>query len=396
MYPKLKNCALKLTDKRVLYNFVEDELYELDDESFEFLSYCTGKNSFEDILLKTGCNKNESLELINYLKKERCLVFQKDQTANEKFTVKQNSRPPLKYLLLHITEKCNLKCRHCYLGEKSNRDLELGLIKKILNEFGEYGFKLLITGGEPLLHENFWDILKYARKFPIRIELLTNGTLIEEEIAERLFKYVNGVQISLDGMEEGHETLRGRGTFLKTINGIKNAKKYLNVTVATMIHSANMLEFDEMNKLMRELMVDEWILDIPAECGNLIKNKELTIDFLHAARIFKEYGYSVGIHAGEEDYSCGANLCSIDVSGNVTKCGFFDEGVGNIREGKLEDFWKIITREYLPKLSELDCEDCKVLKNCKGGCRYRALKEGGFYGKDPFMCCLYLDECKIN
>ncbi len=396
MYPKLKNCALKWIDNKVLYNFVNDELYELDDESFEFLIYCTGRNSLEDIIEKTGCNEKDSFELINYLKSEGCLEYKKDPSASEKITVKENSSPSLKYLLLHITEKCNLNCRHCYLGEKRNRDLELEVIQKILKEFGEYGFKLLITGGEPLLHENFWEILAFAKKFPIRVELLTNGTLVTKDIAERLSKYVHCVQISLDGMEEGHEILRGKGTFHDTLKGIKNAKRYLNVTIATMIHSVNTLEFDRMNKLMKELMIDEWILDIPSECGNLSKNKKLSVDFLNAAKIFKKYGYTSGIHTGEEDYSCGANLCSINVDGETTKCGFFVDSVGNIREGNLEDFWKIIVQKYLPKLTELDCRNCKVLKTCRGGCRYRAWKNRGFYGKDPFMCCLYLNECEIN
>ncbi len=391
MHPKLKNSALKEIETKVLYNFSADELYELDDESFSFLSYCTGRNSFSKIIEKTKCDEKEAKKLIEYLKEEGCIEDKKEENVAEKFPSYNKVLPSLRYLQLHITEKCNLNCRHCYLGEKGEKELELEIIDKAIREFSQTGLKLLITGGEPLLHSQFWKVLKIAKKYPIRVEVLSNGTLITEEKAKKLSEYINGVQISIDGLEKGHDSLRGKGSFKKVIKGIKAAKKYLKVNCATMIHKDNISEFPELEKLMKKLNIGEWSIDLPSEAGNMKENLELAVDFETATMIFRRYGYSSGMHLGDKGYSCGSHICSINVFGEVSKCGFFSEPVGNIRNENLIDCWKRVINNYTPRLTDLKCKECLALDDCRGGCRFRALKAGSFFGKDPFMCHLYLE-----
>lgn len=390
MYPKLKNSALKKLETEVLYNFVTDELYELDGESFDFLSYCTGKNSFQEIIEKEGSDGKEAEDLMSYLLEEGCIEDGRDPSAVERFSPPRSTLPSLRYLQLHITEKCNLNCKHCYLGEKGHRYLDLKTIEKAMEGFSGAGLKLIITGGEPLLHDDFWDVLDRARGLPIRVELLSNGTLITDEIAARLSRYIDGIQISLDGLKDGHEVLRGNGSFDKALEGLKNAKKYLRVTCATMVHRGNISEFAKLERLLRRLGIDEWTIDIPSESGNMAQNTDLSVDFEIASEIFRKYGYSVGMHVGDRGYSCGSHICSVNVMGEVSKCGFFSDGVGNIRDESLGDCWRKVIEKYIPKLEELECGDCKALEECRGGCRYRALRDSGFYGKDPFMCHFYL------
>ncbi|MFQ5975483.1 MAG: radical SAM/SPASM domain-containing protein [Candidatus Hydrothermarchaeales archaeon] len=391
MHPKLKNSALKEIETNVLYDFVADELYELDDESFNFLRYCTGRNSLSNIIGKTGCNEKEAKNLIKYLQKEGHLEFKKDDNGVEKFPSADKVLPSLRYLQLHITEKCNLNCKHCYLGTKRQKDLDLDIIGKVIREFSQSGLKLLITGGEPLLHDKFWEVLKIAKKYPIRVEVLSNGTLITDEKARRLSRYIHGIQISIDGLEGGHESLRGKGAFKKAIKGVKAAKRYLKVTCATMIHKGNVSEFPQLEKLMKNLKIDEWSIDIPSEAGNMAENLDLAVDFETSTQIFGRYGYSAGMHLGDKGYSCGSHICSVNVLGEVSKCGFFSDPVENVENETLIDCWRKIIDDYVPRLTELECKECKVLEKCRGGCRYRAFKAGNFFGKDPFMCHLYLE-----
>jgi radical SAM protein with 4Fe4S-binding SPASM domain len=386
MFPRLKGCSLKKAEKLFLYDFARDELYEVDEEAFEFLRYCTGGNPLSEIP-----SSARSREILEYCISEGLIEDRHDPRAKKIFKPKDNPMPSLRYLQLHITDNCNLNCKHCYLGRKSGTDMEFAMARKVIREFGKVGWKLLVTGGEPLLHQKFWDILSYASHFPIRIEILSNGTLINEETARRISRYAHSIQISLDGMREGHDALRGEGSFEKAIQGIKAAKEYVSVSVATIIHSKNLDQFEELEALVKELDVKEWILDVPSMKGNLAMHPDFLPPIKEASRIYEKYGFGGGGHEGDEDFSCGSHLCSVDVYGNVTKCGFFTEGVGNIKTESLLDCWRRIISEYIPRLEALECRDCEFVRECRGGCRYRAMQIKDFKGKDPFMCSLFLE-----
>src|SRR3989304_1685577 len=118
MHPRLFNSSLKNLETPHLYNFKTDEKYELDNESLEFLRRCTGRNSFEEIIGRTGSKKSDAKKLVKYLSVEGCIEDKKEDCAPEAFSLQKPILPSLRYLQLHITETCNLNCAHCYLGEK--------------------------------------------------------------------------------------------------------------------------------------------------------------------------------------------------------------------------------------------------------------------------------------
>jgi radical SAM protein with 4Fe4S-binding SPASM domain len=336
----------------------------------------------------TESGEKESSELVQFLFSEECLVDSPVKDAPKAYLVEEPVLPSLRYLQLHITERCNLNCAHCYLGEKRQKDLGIGLIEKALDEFSPNGLKVLITGGEPLLHRDFWQVLELASRYPVRIELLSNGTLITGEITKRLSEYVHTVQISLDGMKRGHELLRGKGSFEGAVQGIRNVSDFMSVNIATMVHSGNASEFEELEGFVSSLGSREWNLDIPSLAGNA--KPEVLPHTNTAGRIFKEYGFGEGVHEGDADYSCGSHICTIDIDGNVSKCGFFDDGVGNIRRENLQNLWTRVVERYTPSLGSIKCRGCRVIEECRGGCRYRAMVSGDFLGRDPFMCSVHL------
>lgn len=384
MYPRLKNSALKRAEFPLLYNFVEDEIFELDEEAFELLRYFTGRNSVEDIPF----GKDDVLEVFEYLRNEGCAEDSRYPEAPERFEVAENYTPSLRYLQMHITERCNLNCAHCYLGEKAGRELPLEIALEIIDQFSRVGLKLMITGGEPLLSKNFWSIVEYASEKPIRVEVFTNGTLLNRETVKKLSEYVHSLQISLDGLKRGHEALRGRGTFEKTLEGIKIAAEYMNVSIATMIHSQNLNEFPELSTLVESLGVKSWNLDVPAEKGNLELHPDLIPDYKRAAEIYRSYGFAQEMHFGNNQFACGSHLMAVQVDGSFTKCGFFTQPVGRAGEIELLEAWKRVVELYLPRVSELSCR-CEHLEDCRGGCRYRASIRGDFYAQDRFMCILH-------
>jgi radical SAM protein with 4Fe4S-binding SPASM domain len=262
-----------------------------------------------------------------------------------------------------------------------HQDLSKERIQRGLEEFEEIqGLRLLLSGGEPLLHPDFWEINDALRNYAFRSVLLSNGTLINEEVAKRL--RVHEVQISLDGMKEGHESLRGKGTFEKSMRAIDHLQgANIRVSVATMIHRRNLSEFDQLASLLQSKNVEEWNVDVPCLEGRLKANQDLWVAPSEASR-FLSYGYGGGFHGSIKNFTCGAHLCAIIPNGTVCKCGLFSqEPVGSIEEG-LRTCWVRIPRI---EIKDLTCK-CPVIEECRGGCRYRAKIQGDLLQPDLFQC----------
>jgi radical SAM protein with 4Fe4S-binding SPASM domain len=365
-------CTLKHLEEPYLYDIERDELYELSWDAFQFLIRCVHGETPEF--------KKEDEPFIEYCLSEN-LIKPSEVPVKRELKIRPSPIPSLRYLELQITDRCNLRCRHCYLGESHYEDLPFEKIKQILKEFEEIqGLRLLISGGEPILHPHFWELNEILRDYEFRSILLSNGTLITGELARRL--KVHEVQLSLDGMKGGHESLRGKGTFEKVLRAIDFLKEAnIKVSIATMIHRNNLKEFDNLASLIQSREIEEWNVDAPCLAGRLEENPDLWVTPQEAGPYF-QYGFGGGFHGSEKNTTCGAHLCAIMSNGQVCKCGLFsEEPVGSIDEG-LRTCWERIPRIHI---SELDCK-CSQLDDCRGGCRFRARYFGDIYQPDPFQC----------
>ena len=123
----------------------------------------------------------------------------------------------------HITNRCNLRCSHCYQEDYSgSNELDFDGLKwitdEIINTLAQWGKKgdIAITGGEPLLKEEVFPLINYLESFDevASVDILSNGTLINESIVERIqdLNKIRCVQISLDGASAGsNDAIRGKG-----------------------------------------------------------------------------------------------------------------------------------------------------------------------------------------
>jgi radical SAM protein with 4Fe4S-binding SPASM domain len=204
--------------------------------------------------------------------------------------------------------------------------------------------------------------------------------LITKETAKKL--RVHEVQVSLDGMKEGHESIRGEGTFERTLQAIDNLQEFhIRVSIATMIHRRNLKELDGLASLIQSKNILEWNVDVPCIAGRMEENKEFWVSPSEAGS-FLQYGYGGGLHSSEKNATCGAHLCAILSDGYVAKCGLFSqESVGSIDEG-LRTCW-----DRIPciQLKELTC-NCSEIEECRGGCRFRAKLQGDIFQPDLFQC----------
>ncbi|MDP2157292.1 MAG: SPASM domain-containing protein, partial [Nitrospirota bacterium] len=197
--------------------------------------------------------------------------------------------------------------------------------------------------------------------------------------------HVDEIQISIDGLEQAHDALRGTGTFARSMESVRLCLEMgYAVSISTMVHAENLGDFDSMEMLFKEMGIRDWTVDVPCISGRLAENDKFQVTPETGGEYLK-YGFGEGLHGGGEGFGCGLHLMSVMADGKITKCTFYaDRAVGTVHDDLLESWQKIAP----VRLSDLAC-DCAYLASCRGGCRYRAEILGDACGKDLYRCKLY-------
>lgn len=367
-----RQAALKRLETPSVYQVGRDELYELDQESFRFLASCAAAD---------GCAGPDTA-FTDYCIDEGLLTRERVSVARP--SVEQAPEPSLRYLELQITSRCNLRCRHCYIGDTEAQELPVDQVRSVLREFERMqGLRVLLTGGEPLLHSRFDEINELLPDFFLRTVLFTNGLLLKPATLRRL--KVHEIQVSIDGLQAAHDALRGPGTWESSMDGLRRALDAgFAASVSTMVHPAGLRDFDALDRLFRSLGVKEWAVDVPCPSGRMREHPDLAVA-PSAGGALLGYGYGGGMHASGRGFGCGLHLMAVMPDGTAAKCTFYaDRAVGKISEG-LRSCWE---RVRPVRLERLACS-CEFLEACRGGCRYRAEVLEGPGGRDRYRCALY-------
>jgi len=371
-YYLARRAVLKWLEEPAIYHLAKDELYELDNDSFSFMKSCASDS---------GCDSKDSA-FIDYCVGEGLLTT--EPVSVRRPPLIKAAVPSLRYLELQITDACNLRCRHCYIGDGARHELSLGQILAVLGEFEDMqGLRVMITGGEPLLHGNFGAINEVLPDFSVRKALFTNGILLRKETLRSL--KVDEIQVSIDGLETAHDALRGKGTFFRAMKAIHDSLGAgFDVSVSTMVHRGNLADFDEMEHLFKSMGIKEWTVDVPCTTGRLRDNAEFCVSPEEGGK-YLGYGYGGGLHATGPGFACGLHLMSVMANGSIAKCTFYgDRTAGTVDQGLRSSWLKI----QPVQLKDLACA-CEFIEACRGGCRYRAELIDGPRGRDLYRCALY-------
>lgn len=326
----------------------------------------------------------------------------------------------------HITNLCNLRCKHCYQEDFSKKDdLDSGGLKKIsdnilgtLNQWNQTA-TIHLTGGEPLLKQELFSLLKDLDESPAVEELgiITNGLLFNEDVIQRLSKFskLKKIKVSLDGPdEETNDSIRQEDTFNKVIKNISLIKKKSSFEIILMftVMRRNFRSLSAFFELSQELDADGFIIErfIPWGRGrermDEVLNKEewkelietLSNLFLIDERnaLLPYQAFQVNFN-GEEPELLGApcvigrdGLC-IMPGGIVFPCRRFPVSIGNLLIQSLNEIWeKSSLLHQLRKKENLkgQCGKCEE-EDCRG-CRSLAFALTGDYLEGDPHCPLNL------
>ncbi len=304
----------------------------------------------------------------------------------------------------NVTLRCNLKCAHCYINAKDTKlpdELSTDAAKMLIHQITEVSRPLLIlSGGEPLLREDIYEIIRYGVDRGLRMGMGSNGMLIDNEVTRRLEDAGMGtVAISLDSsVPERHDEFRGvKGCWEHAVNAIKSLKKSrIQVQVNSTVTPQNYDEVDDIMSLAESLGVENFHLFFLVPTGRGTDIEDITprmYEDMIKSTLAKTTKYKLNVKpscapqfmrvAKEEgvDMSrwvrgCMAGLyyCRIYPSGEVTPCPYMPLNLGNVRERSFKDIW--FNSEVFKALRDFDrlkgkCGVCEYRDVC-GGCRARA------------------------
>jgi len=314
-----------------------------------------------------------------------------------------------------ITHMCNLRCKHCYAnaGKRIEEEFALEEIKKIVDELDSLGTVLIaLAGGEPMLRKDIYEIISYIKSKGMEVFLNTNGTMINEDtIIELINAGLTHIEISVDGLEEDHDFIRGKGSFEKVLNALEICKKYnIKVGIMSTLFKHNYKNIPN----FIDYFYDKGVVGIgflrfiPSGRGKENNNilametmaRKEAIEMVYKKRIqygedfylkietpvsylvAKEYDELMNKHKYTSFMQRGCDggilSCQILSSGLVTFCPQMGIGNYNLHEYSMEFIWQ--NDEYFKQLRTRElkgkCGRCKEKDLC-GGCRVDAFINKG-------------------
>ncbi len=339
-----------------------------------------------------------------------------------------------RWIAWEITRRCNLRCIHCRSASetvvKEHPDFSTEEAFRVLEDIASYAKPVVVlSGGEPLLRTDMFDIAQKGTELGLRMCLATNGTLIDDDRCRRIKESgIKIVSLSLDGSTaEIHDDFRKqKGAFEGTIKAAELFRKHgIEFIINSSFTKRNQKEIPKVYKLAKELGATAWymFMIVPTGRGEEIMSELISKedyekilewhyhmekdekDILvrptcapHYYRIVRQKAKEEGIRferrslkfstGGAKGCIAGQLICLIDVDGNLLPCSYFPKPAGNIFKQSFKEIWE--NSELFKELRDFKgykgrCGACEYIHVC-GGCRARAYAVYGDYLEEEPFC----------
>lgn len=328
-------------------------------------------------------------------------------------------KPQLRNLFLELTLRCNERCMHCgsHCGEVFSEELTVEqyrtFLQQVKEDMGTGGKMLDITGGEPLLRKEFFDIMGAAHELGFSWGMTSNATLIDDSVAKDLKKVgIGTISVSIDGLEQTHDEFRRTpGGYKKAMEGIESLLRcggLEHVQVTTVVTHKNIGELDELFRIFNDMDIDSWRVINMEPMGRAKEHPELILtpddyrtmfEFIRNKRMQGEpvsYGCShyLGMEYEREVrdwyYLCTAGLytASICANGDIIACLDIERRPefiqGNVLRDRFSEVWNNKFQIFRRDLSDDNptCAKCDQKDYCHGD----SYHSWDFDKNEPMLC----------
>lgn len=344
---------------------------------------------------------------------------------------------------LCITNRCNMKCKHCFAASQEQLPAELTFeqLKTIIERLNQAKvFSVTITGGEPLVRGDFFEIVEYIKQYPIRTGLNTNATLVTNQVSKKLAQagFKSRISVSLDGSnKQAYELLRGATTFEPAIRGLESLLRYnRNIRPFCVVTRYNFRDLENIIKLAKSLKAPHIEFNClmqgeRAGCYQdlFLSDAEKIESFEKMAELEEIYGSYISgsflrmakkaerlsnipddellkLKAGFlQNCDAGFEMSAVRADGKIAPCyTMLDYAVGDLLKNSLKDIWrdspelKEFRRMHEVSLQDIEpCKNCIYKGVCNAGCRASAYYHSGkrkLDAYDPQGCYLFLRKVK--
>ena len=314
---------------------------------------------------------------------------------------------------VELTEACNLRCAFCYNSQQPRYGRETIRILETLRDQGVA--QVTLTGGEPLMHPDFFSILKVATSLFPQVIVLSNGSLMTPQVIDRLHQYpILCANISIHGCADSHDYLTGvKGSFAASIRAVQDFIRRETIPIASnfVLTAFNAGDLRDTLHYLRALGLRNVTVTRFTEVGCGREAPELRLTQKHLVHAFWTIHEEMQLHEFPrvvvadatpfcilpQELRYLANCCSyghdrfyVDVDGNLITCGLARIPLGgNVLHASLDEirrtssvFQKYLATEHVP----LTCQQCELFAECRGGCRAAAYGVSGeLASEDPIM-----------
>jgi radical SAM protein with 4Fe4S-binding SPASM domain len=279
-----------------------------------------------------------------------------------------------------------------------------------------------LMGGEPFLRKDWFQVAQCIKQLGMTVSFVSNGTTVPSCLDEIVQIEPRVVGISLDGMKEAHESIRGRDTWQKAVDAVESLRsRGVETTVITTVSKLNFRDLPGIRGLLHDKGVS-WQIQTAMPFGNFRREQMLSKEEFYATALFisKEsirnrlerfpvvgahcYGYHSKLLPGCTWDGCQAGISSIGITsdGNIVGClsmgndRFYE---GNVRERSLSDIWNdpasfAYNRSREKVTAGENCNGCKHFSACWGGCNSVSYALTGKFHNDPY--CFYSIENELG
>ena len=353
------------------YGFTQEIFEEFIDLFYGFEDY------YYYIELEHYKEYKQVLKLLNDIRNNNIQDNIKNIVLGWYILFKNSKRYLGKSYAISITDACQLQCLHCYNQNhiRENKYMSFDVFKTIYHEHNTlvkyfihnkeenlFTTHISLLGGEPLLHPELYKIIDFINNNGDSINIETNGLIYDENVIKSLKNNKdNTVQISVDGLEEKHDFIRGKGTFKKTLENIKKYKEDgINIRVGIVANSYNYTDVPKIHNFFNK--------ELGIKCG-ILRYVNKGNPYISPLLKKEQHEYLKNIlpmkpgrrcNIGEQTmYDCEGNLLTCG-KGNYPLIAHYKDTI----EEKLKNIKKMALRA---RLIPTYCQDCKKVTSCFGG-----------------------------